>query len=253
MYVKNRVWQAGDIPTAAHFNKLEDGIFASDGGRLCFVPTSYDGATGVYSFDTGGRFSLSDREIFRFSVGDVNVNPALLHIDSYLARPIYAFFQGAYRSLPGGRLLPGRIYSAVYLAEANCFLLATDGAYRAEYSGDAAGTSPAEIFMSGVSGSRLCLAPQSALAYSGIAVAQRVSGDAAGVWRLSGAARRAAGNIALAGSPSVSFICGDTAASAYSVTVSANTAAQALAFFVCGDSLGNVRWRLCLDCVESRV
>jgi len=253
MYTKNRVWQAGDIPTAAHFNNLEEGVFAADEGRLCFLPTSYDSATGVYSFDTAGRFSLSDGELFRFRVADVNVKPVMFYIDSYLARPVCAFYQGDYRSLPGGRLLPGRIYSAVYILEENCFLMQSDGAYRAEYSGQISGASPSEIFLSGVSGARLCLAPDSALAYSGIAVAQRGSGNAAGVWRLYGAARRADGDIALAGEPSVSFICGDAAASAYGVTVSANTDAQVLSVFACGDALESVRWRVRLDCVEIRL
>lgn len=253
MYTKNRVWQAGDVPTAAHFNNLEDGVFAADGGRLCFLPTSYDTATGVYSFDTAGRFSLFDRELFRFSVGDVNVKPAMFNIDSYLARPVYGFFQGAYWSLPGGRLLPGRIYSAVYISEENCFLIKSDGTYRVEYSGQIIGPASSEIFVSGVSGRRFCLAENSAVAYSGIAVAQRCSGDVAGAWRLSGAARRGTGDIALAGVPSATFVCGDTAASAYGVTVSVNTGAQALSFLACGDTTTDVRWRLCLDCIETRL
>jgi len=252
MYTKNRVWQAGDVPTAAHFNNLEDGIFAADSGRICFPSTSYDTTTGVYSFDTGGRFSLSDREIFRFSVGDVNAKPVMLYIDSYLARPVYSFFQGDYWSLPGGRLTPGRIYSAVYISGENCFLLENDGAYRVEYSGQVTGSAPSEIFVSGVSGRRFCLALNSAVAYSGIAVAQRFTGAVAGMWRLSGAARRGTGDIALAESPSAAFVCGDTAVSAYSITVSVDTGAQALSFLVSGDAASDVRWRLCLDCVETR-
>lgn len=252
MYTKNRVWQAGDIPTAAHFNHLEQGVYASDAGRLCFIPQHYDTATGTYVFDTGRRFSLANGEVFCFCVENVNKKAVEISTDNMLSRPVRTIFQGAPRALPGGRIVPGRIYRAVYLAKDDCFMLDMNGC-RAEYFGETVSADLQELFISGNAGCRLSLSPDSALAFSVLAVAQSGLGGIAGAWTLSGVARRGADDVSVAGAVVKAFLGGDEAVSAYDISAQADVTAQALAFFVRGDALGSVRWRLCVDYVESRL
>lgn len=252
MYSRNRIWQAGDIPTAAHFNNIEDGIFNSDAGRICFSPSSFIEDTSTYLFDTGGRFSFSDGEMFTFCVNDVNKRSAKISIDNKLVRPVYTSAGGKLLDVLSGRIFPGRIYSTYYCQADDCFILDAGRLY-VLYHGKTTSNTVEEIFVSGCDGCRFSVLSRSVVAFNALAAARRDSDGASATWSLSGTIKHDGNNAVLAGAVDKVFLGGDAVIQGYDVYAQANNTYKALAFTVKGGIWESVSWNISVDYAQNNI